>query len=89
MAKVVDALVSGTSVSNDVQVRVLFWAQRNSPGLMSGAVSLTVTSFSDYLPAFRQYRVLPNDLFGDWLELDSITLKVTGKTYNRVTFLSV
>ena len=24
----VDALVSGTSVSNDVQVRVLFWAQR-------------------------------------------------------------
>ncbi len=27
MAKLVDALVSGTSVSNDVQVRVLFWAQ--------------------------------------------------------------
>jgi hypothetical protein len=24
----VDALVSGTSVSNDVQVRVLFWAQK-------------------------------------------------------------
>jgi hypothetical protein len=28
MAKLVDALVSGTSVSNDVQVRVLFWAQQ-------------------------------------------------------------
>jgi hypothetical protein len=28
MAKLVDALVSGTSVSNDVQVRVLFWALR-------------------------------------------------------------
>jgi hypothetical protein len=27
MAKLVDALVSGTSISNDVQVRVLFWAQ--------------------------------------------------------------
>jgi hypothetical protein len=27
MAKLVDALVSGTSVSNDVQVRVLFWAR--------------------------------------------------------------
>ena len=26
MAELVDALVSGTSVSNDVQVRVLFWA---------------------------------------------------------------
>ena len=26
MAKLVDALVSETSVSNDVQVRVLFWA---------------------------------------------------------------
>jgi hypothetical protein len=26
MAKLVDALVSGTSFSNDVQVRVLFWA---------------------------------------------------------------
>jgi hypothetical protein len=26
MAKLVDALVSGTSVSDDVQVRVLFWA---------------------------------------------------------------
>ncbi len=30
MAELVDALVSGTSVSNDVQVRVLFWAQKNS-----------------------------------------------------------
>ena len=26
----VDALVSGTSVSNDVQVRVLFWALRDT-----------------------------------------------------------
>ena len=26
----VDALVSGTSVSNNVQVRVLFWAHRTS-----------------------------------------------------------
>ena len=26
----VDALVSGTSVSNDVQVRVLFWALRDA-----------------------------------------------------------
>jgi hypothetical protein len=30
MAKLVDALVSGTSVSNDVQVRVLFWAQKKT-----------------------------------------------------------
>ena len=30
MAKLVDALVSGTSVSNDVQVRVLFWAQKTA-----------------------------------------------------------
>ena len=30
MAKLVDALVSGTSVSNDVQVRVLFWAPEES-----------------------------------------------------------
>lgn len=30
MAKLVDALVSGTSFSNEVQVRVLFWAQRRS-----------------------------------------------------------
>ena len=30
MAKLVDALVSGTSVSNDVQVRVLFWAQNGT-----------------------------------------------------------
>ena len=30
MAKLVDALVSGTSVSNDVQVRVLFWAQEEA-----------------------------------------------------------
>jgi hypothetical protein len=28
VAELVDALVSGTSVSNGVQVRVLFWAQR-------------------------------------------------------------
>jgi hypothetical protein len=30
MAKLVDALVSGTSVSNDVQVRVLFWALKGA-----------------------------------------------------------
>ena len=29
MAKLVDALVSGTSVLTDVQVRVLFWAHLN------------------------------------------------------------
>ena len=29
MAELVDALVSGTSVRMDVQVRVLFWAQTN------------------------------------------------------------
>ena len=29
MAELVDALVSGTSVRMDVQVRVLFWAQIN------------------------------------------------------------
>ena len=28
VAELVDALVSGTSVSNDVQVRFLSWAQR-------------------------------------------------------------
>lgn len=28
MVKLVDTLVSGTSVSNDVQVRFLFWAQK-------------------------------------------------------------
>ena len=27
MAELVDALVSGTSIRKDVQVRVLFWAQ--------------------------------------------------------------
>jgi hypothetical protein len=32
MAKLVDALVSGTSVSNDVQVRVLFWAHKRRNG---------------------------------------------------------
>ena len=30
VAELVDALVSGTSVSNDVQVRVLFWAQETA-----------------------------------------------------------
>jgi hypothetical protein len=30
MAELVDVLVSGTSVSNGVQVRVLFWAQKQS-----------------------------------------------------------
>ena len=33
MAKLVDALVSGTSVSNDVQVRVLFWALKTAQWL--------------------------------------------------------
>jgi hypothetical protein len=42
MAELVDALVSGTSVGNNVQVRVLFWAQkprksrdRGVPGFLS------------------------------------------------------
>ena len=30
VAELVDALVSGTSVRKDVQVRVLFWVQQNS-----------------------------------------------------------
>ena len=30
MAELVDALVSGTSVRLDVQVRVLFWARRKN-----------------------------------------------------------
>gem|GEM_PF-4689425 len=30
MAEVVDALVSGTSVCKDVQVRVLFWAHEKA-----------------------------------------------------------
>ena len=30
MAELVDALVSGTSVRKDVQVRVLFWAQNKA-----------------------------------------------------------
>ena len=30
MVELVDTLVSGTSVSNDVQVRVLFWAPKNA-----------------------------------------------------------
>jgi hypothetical protein len=29
MAKLVDALPSGGSVRKDVQVRILFWAQKN------------------------------------------------------------
>ena len=32
MAELVDALVSGTSVRKDVQVRVLFWVQNFCPG---------------------------------------------------------
>jgi hypothetical protein len=39
MAKLVDALVSGTSVSNDVQVRVLFWAPLKAQGSGPGAQS--------------------------------------------------
>ena len=34
MAELVDALVSGTSVCKDVQVRVLFRAPRNSLNLL-------------------------------------------------------
>ena len=39
MAELVDALVSGTSVSNDVQVRVLFWAPVRMKDLMFGEVA--------------------------------------------------
>jgi hypothetical protein len=33
VAELVDALVSGTSIRMDVQVRVLFWAQRKKQNL--------------------------------------------------------
>lgn len=39
MAKLVDALVSGTSVSNDVQVRVLFWAQKRCNGVITQRIN--------------------------------------------------
>ena len=38
----VDALVSGTSVSNDVQVRVLFWALPKKVNKRSGEVAESV-----------------------------------------------
>jgi hypothetical protein len=41
MAKLVDALVSGTSVSNDVQVRVLFWAPQKAQSAERRAESKT------------------------------------------------
>ena len=47
MAKVVDALVSGTSVSNDVQVRVLFWAlKETAPGNTGGSFFLVYDHLS-------------------------------------------
>ncbi len=36
MAELVDALVSGTSISNDVQVRVLFWAHKEMQKICPG-----------------------------------------------------
>lgn len=36
MAELVDALVSGTSIRKNVQVRVLFWAQDKFEVLNSG-----------------------------------------------------
>jgi hypothetical protein len=46
MAKLVDALVSGTSVSNDVQVRVLFWAQKEAQSAEQRAQSKECKRFS-------------------------------------------
>jgi hypothetical protein len=54
MAKLVDALVSGTSVSNDVQVRVLFWAQEKTKDKRQKQDS---TTFYFYLFAFIFYLI--------------------------------
>jgi hypothetical protein len=43
MAKLVDALVSETSVSNDVQVRVLFWALKTAQR-RKGAMALSLST---------------------------------------------
>ena len=52
MAKLVDALVSGTSVSNDVQVRVLFWAQERCKGVKAqgrkGSIRGTPVKFGSF-----------------------------------------
>ena len=48
MAKLVDALVSGTSVSNDVQVRVLFWALKKAEGKRKIKKKLLTFSFLLY-----------------------------------------
>jgi hypothetical protein len=49
MAKLVDALVSGTSVSNDVQVRVLFWAHEKTKDKSRKTKGFLLLSFYFYL----------------------------------------
>ena len=46
MAKLVDALVSGTSVRKDVQVRPLFWVQIQKPLIFRGFCCFTQTKLS-------------------------------------------
>jgi hypothetical protein len=57
MAKLVDALVSGTSVSNDVQVRVLFWAQEKTKDKRQKTKVTRQKDFYFYLCTFIFYLV--------------------------------
>ncbi len=57
MAELVDALVSGTSVRMDVQVRVLFWAQiKNKNRYLS--MIYDGFYFSTYIIAYNNYYFL-------------------------------
>lgn len=52
MAKLVDALVSGTSVRDDVQVRVLSWAQLRLINLNRSFSFLRINIPDIYLPLY-------------------------------------
>jgi hypothetical protein len=53
MAELVDALVSGTSVRKDVQVRVLFWALLNRNQLIFIDYDFFISSLQPQLQPYR------------------------------------
>ena len=64
MAELVDALVSGASISNDVQVRLLFWAQQKKTVGDNQALTVSFLPLAQHLhnTAFRGVvrRMLPS-----------------------------
>jgi hypothetical protein len=74
MAELVDALVSGTSVGNNVQVRVLFWAQKGFNYSQPFYFPCCLLQIINFLTDLSESEIISSRYKPDWNEERSASI---------------